>query len=132
MAVLSDIGSDAPVLPARRASAGYWSSVLRRLVRDPVAMVAGAILAAIVFAAIFAPLVAPADPYKGAMLRRLKPIGDALYLLGSDELARDMLSRLIYGGRLSLFMGVLPVACAFAIGSTLGIFPGFVGGWGEM
>ena len=65
--------------------------------------------------------VAPADPYKGAMLRRLKPVGDALYLLGSDELGRDMLSRLIYGGRLSLFMGVLPVACAFAIGATLGL-----------
>jgi peptide/nickel transport system permease protein len=132
MAVLTDIRSDAPALPAQRASAGYWSSVLRRLVRDPVAMFAAAILAAIVLAAIFAPLVAPADPYKGAMLRRLKPIGDALYLLGSDELGRDMLSRLIYGGRLSLFMGVLPVACAFAVGSTLGILAGYVGDWANM
>jgi peptide/nickel transport system permease protein len=132
MAVLSDIRADAPVLPAQRASAGYWGSVLRRLARDPVAMAAAAILAAIVLAAIFAPLVAPADPYKGAMLRRLKPIGDAFYLLGSDELGRDMLSRLIYGGRLSLFMGVLPVACAFAIGSTLGLVAGYVGGWVNM
>jgi peptide/nickel transport system permease protein len=132
MAVLSDIGSDAPTLPAQRASAGYWASVLRRLARDPVAMAAAAILAAIVLAAIFAPWVAPADPYKGAMLRRLKPIGDALYLFGSDELGRDMLSRLIYGGRLSLFMGVLPVACAFAIGSTLGILAGYVGDWVNM
>jgi peptide/nickel transport system permease protein len=132
MAVFSDIRSDAPSLPAQRASAGYWASVLRRLARDPVAMVAAAILAAIVLAAVFAPLVAPADPYKGAMLRRLKPIGDALYWFGSDELGRDMLSRLIYGGRLSLFMGVLPVACAFAIGSTLGILAGYVGGWVNM
>jgi peptide/nickel transport system permease protein len=106
--------------------------VLRRLARDPVAMVAAAVLATIVLAAVFAPLVAPADPYKGAMLRRLKPIGDALYLLGSDELGRDMLSRLIYGGRLSLFMGVLPVACAFAIGATLGVLAGYVGGWVNM
>jgi peptide/nickel transport system permease protein len=132
MAVLSDIRLDAPVLPAQRASAGYWGSVLRRLARDPVAMVAAAILATIVLAAVFAPLVAPADPYKGAMLRRLKPIGDTLYLLGSDELGRDMLSRLIYGGRLSLFMGVLPVACAFAIGATLGLIAGYVGGWVNM
>jgi peptide/nickel transport system permease protein len=132
MAVLSDIRSVAPILPAQPASAGYWGSVLRRLARDPVAMVAGAILATIVLAAIFAPWVAPADPYKGAMLRRLKPIGDALYLLGSDELGRDMLSRLIYGGRLSLFMGVLPVVCAFAIGSTLGILAGYIGGWVNM
>jgi peptide/nickel transport system permease protein len=132
MAVLSDIRVDAPVLPAQRASVGYWGSVLRRLARDPVAMVAAAILATIVLAAVFAPLVAPADPYKGAMLRRLKPIGDTLYLLGSDELGRDMLSRLIYGGRLSLFMGVLPVACAFAIGATLGLIAGYVGGWVNM
>jgi peptide/nickel transport system permease protein len=63
------------------------------------------------------------------MIRRLKPVGDAFYLLGSDELGRDMLTRLIYGGRLSLFMGVLPVCCAFLIGSTFGIFAGYVGGW---
>jgi peptide/nickel transport system permease protein len=132
MAVLSDLRADAPTLPAQRASAGYWAGVLRRLARDPVAMVAAAVLAALLLAAIFAPLVAPADPYKGAMLRRLKPIGDALYLLGSDELGRDMLSRLIYGGRLSLFMGVLPVACAFAIGSTLGVLAGYVGDWVNM
>jgi peptide/nickel transport system permease protein len=132
MAVLSDIRTDAPALPAPRASTGYWASVLRRLLRDPVAMAAAAVLAAIVLAAIFAPWVAPADPYKGAMLRRLKPIGDALYALGSDELGRDMLSRLIYGGRLSLFMGVLPVACAFAVGSTLGVLAGYVGGWVNM
>jgi peptide/nickel transport system permease protein len=132
MAVLSDIRADAPTLPAQRASAGYWASVLRRVARDPVAMAAAAVLLTIVLAAVFAPWVAPADPYKGAMLRRLKPIGDTLYLLGSDELGRDMLSRLIYGGRLSLFMGVLPVVCAFAIGSTLGILAGYVGDWVNM
>jgi peptide/nickel transport system permease protein len=90
------------------------------------------VILAIVLAAVFAPFVAPGDPYKGAMLRRLKPIGDSLYWLGSDELGRDMLTRLIYGGRLSLFMGVLPVACAFAIGSALGVFAGYVGGWINM
>jgi peptide/nickel transport system permease protein len=132
MAVLTDLRSDIPVIPAQRASAGYWASVLRRLARDPVANAAAAILLTIVLAAIFAPFVAPADPYKGAMLRRLKPVGDALYLLGSDELGRDMLTRLIYGGRLSLFMGVLPVACAFAIGASLGILAGYVGDWVNM
>jgi peptide/nickel transport system permease protein len=106
--------------------------VLQRLLRDPVAVAGGCIILTIVLAAIFAPWIAPGDPYKGAMLRRLKPIGDALYWLGSDELGRDMLTRLIYGGRLSLFMGVLPVACAFVIGSTLGIFAGYVGGWVNM
>jgi peptide/nickel transport system permease protein len=132
MAVLTDIRSDAPAALPQRASAGYWGSVLRRLARDPVAVAAGLILLAIVLAAIFAPWIAPADPYKGSMIRRLRPVGDALYLLGSDELGRDMLTRLIYGGRLSLFMGVLPVVCAFAIGSTLGIIAGYVGGWVNM
>jgi peptide/nickel transport system permease protein len=55
-------------------------------------------------------------------------VGDAIYLLGSDELGRDMVSRLIYGGRLSLMMGVLPVAFAFLAGSTIGIVAGFAGG----
>jgi len=132
LALLSDIRIDAPAALPLRASRGYWGSVLRRLLRDPVAVAAGCIILTIVLAAIFAPWIAPGDPYRGAMLRRLKPIGDALYLLGSDELGRDMVTRLIYGGRLSLFMGVLPVACAFVIGSTLGIFAGYVGGWVNM
>jgi len=132
MAVLSDIRIDTVAPLPARASRGYWGSVLRRLMRDPVAMVAAGVILTIVLAAAFAPFVAPGDPYKGAMLRRLKPIGDATYWLGSDELGRDMLTRLIYGGRLSLFMGVLPVACAFVIGSTLGVFAGYVGGWVNM
>src|SRR5258706_10773983 len=123
MAVLTDLRSDIPVIPAQRAGAGYWASVLRRLARDPVAIAAGVILLTIVLAAIFAPFVAPADPYKGAMLRRLKPVGDALYLLGSDELGRDMLTRLIYGGRPSLFIGVLAVACALALRASLRSLP---------
>src|SRR5712691_5812858 len=100
--------------------------------RDPVAVAAAIVILTIVLAAIFAPWIAPAEPYKGSMIRRLKPIGDAFYLLGSDELGRDMLTRLIYGGRLSLFMGVLPVACAFVIGSTLGVVAGYTGGWLNM
>jgi peptide/nickel transport system permease protein len=113
---------------APRAARGYWASVARRLARDPVALGAGAVILALVLAALLAPWLAPADPYRGAMLRRLKPVGDAMYLLGSDELGRDMLSRLIYGGRLSLFIGVTPVVIAFVIGSGLGIFAGYVGG----
>jgi peptide/nickel transport system permease protein len=115
--------------PPRTRTGGYWSGVVRRLSRDPVAITAAVIIALIVLAAILAPYVAPADPYKGSMIRRLKPVGFPGYLLGSDELGRDMLSRLIYGGRLSLFMGVLPVVCAFFIGSTIGIIAGYIGGW---
>lgn len=112
-----------------KAGKGYWGSVWLRLIQDRVAMIALTIIALIVLAAIFAPYIAPADPFKGSMIRRLKPIGTPGYLLGADELGRDMLTRLIYGGRLSIFMGVLPVLCAFVVGSSIGIFAGYVGGW---
>jgi peptide/nickel transport system permease protein len=115
--------------PARRPTRGYWGSVGRRLLRDPVAVTAAAVILLIVLAAIFAPWVTHIDPYKGTMIRRLKPVWDTNFILGSDELGRDMLTRLIYGGRLSLFMGVLPVVFAFVIGSSVGIVAGYVGGW---
>ncbi|MCA3641910.1 MAG: ABC transporter permease [Methylobacterium sp.] len=109
-------------------SPGYWSGVLGRLRRDPVAMFALLVIIALVLMAILAPYIAPADPYRGQMLRRLRPIGTPGFPLGTDELGRDMLSRLIYGARLSLLMGVTPVFIAFFIGSFIGIAAGFVGG----
>jgi peptide/nickel transport system permease protein len=124
MAAIADTLAAAPV----KASRGYWTSVGVRLTRDPVAMVALAVILVIASAAILAPLIAPADPFRGSMIRRLRPIGFPGYPLGSDELGRDMLTRLIYGGRLSLFMGVTPVLCAFVIGSSFGIFAGYLGG----
>jgi peptide/nickel transport system permease protein len=108
---------------------GYWSTVGRRLVRDPVSVICAAILILIALAAIFAPYLPLADPYQGSMIRRLRPIGTPNYPLGSDELGRDMLTRLIYGGRLSLILGLAPVALAFAIGTTLGVIAGYVGGF---
>jgi peptide/nickel transport system permease protein len=107
---------------------GYWATVGRRLVRDPVSVVCAILLIAIALAAIFAPHLGLADPYQGSMVRRLRPIGTAGYSLGTDELGRDMLARLIYGGRLSLLIGLLPVVLAFVIGTTLGIIAGYVGG----
>lgn len=103
--------------------------LLRRLGRNPVALFAAALLALVVGAALFAPWLAPADPYKASMLRRLAPIGTAGFLLGTDELGRDMVSRLMYGGRLSLLMGALPVLFAFVIGTAIGLVAGYVGGF---
>ena len=62
------------------------------------------------------------------MLKRLLPVGSEGYLLGTDELGRDMLTRLMYGARLSLLMGVLPVFFAFVMGTSIGLFAGYVGG----
>lgn len=115
-------------LPVER-SQGYWAGAARKLLRDPVAVVSGLIVLALLSLAIFGPWLAPADPYASSMLGRLKPIGSPNYPLGSDELGRDMLSRLIVGARLSLFMGLTPVLLAFVIGTSLGLLAGYAGGW---
>lgn len=109
-------------------SRSYWRLVARQFRREPVALASAVVLLVIVAAAVFAPWLAPADPYKASMLRRLLPVGSPGYLLGADELGRDMLTRLMYGGRLSLLMGVVPVLAAFLIGTTAGVAAGYVGG----
>jgi peptide/nickel transport system permease protein len=131
---MSDIALDKPldnfdeqVAPATRVR-GYWQSVFYRLRHDPVTLFFAAIVLLIVLAAIFAPLVAPFDPYKESVISRLKPFGWKDHLLGTDELGRDMLSRIIYGGRVSLLMGVVPVLIASLVGGLLGVVGGFAGG----
>ena len=109
-------------------SRSYWSTVADSISRDPVTLAFASILALIVLSAIFADVIAPADPYKTNMIKRLKPIGTEGYILGADELGRDMLSRLLYGGRLSLMMGISPVALALVLGGILGLVAGFLGG----
>jgi peptide/nickel transport system permease protein len=110
------------------ASRSFWRTVRRRLARDPVSVICACILLIIILAAIFAPLIAPYDPYKTSMARRLLPLGDHRHWLGTDELGRDLLTRLIYGGRTSLFMGFVPVFHATLIGGSLGIVAGYAGG----
>ncbi len=109
-------------------SRGYWATVLERLKRDRVTLFFGGVVLAVILIAVFADFLAPQDPYKANMIKRLKPVGTEGHLLGTDETGRDMLSRLIHGSRLSLFMGIMPVLNALLIGGALGIIAGFVGG----
>jgi peptide/nickel transport system permease protein len=122
------ISKPSTVAPFER-SPGYWTSVFARFRRDPVAVAAAFVVLALVLIAVLAPWIAPHDPYRSSVLRRLRPIGTENFPLGTDELGRDMLSRLVMGARLSLFMGVTPVIVAFVVGSTIGIVAGYVGGW---
>jgi peptide/nickel transport system permease protein len=119
-----------PLPAAAAASSGrsYWAMVWYQLLRDPMALLISFILLLIVSAAVFAPWLAPADPYKASMLHRLLPLGSEGHLLGTDELGRDMVTRLMYGGRISLLMGVIPVLAAFVIGTTTGLLAGYAGG----
>jgi len=107
---------------------GYWRSVWARFIKDPVAIGASAVLLVLLILAVFGPWLTPADPFKASMLSRLKPIGTEGFPLGTDELGRDMLSRLMVGARLSLLMGITPVVLAFFIGSAIGILAGYAGG----
>ena len=124
---------DSLVMPLPAAAAvssgrSYWAMVWYQLLRDPMALLISFILLLIVSAAVFAPWLAPADPYKASMLHRLLPLGSEGHLLGTDELGRDMVTRLMYGGRISLLMGVIPVLAAFVIGTTTGLLAGYAGG----
>lgn len=111
-----------------RAGTGYWVRVWARLREDKVTIAVSAILLAVVAAAVFAPVLSPHDPLAGSALTRLKPIGTEGHWLGTDEVGRDLGARMVYGGRLSLLCGVLPVFLALLVGGSLGIVAGFRGG----
>jgi peptide/nickel transport system permease protein len=105
----------------------YWVAVGGRLWRDRTTMAVASIMLLIVALAVFAPWVATHDPLQGSVLRRLKPIGTPGFFLGTDETGRDIWSRLVYGGRLSLICGLTPVLGATCIGGFLGLLAGIGG-----
>ena len=103
-------------------------SFLRVFVRDRQAVVGLAIIAIAGGAALAAPLISPWDPLAAAGVERLSPIGTAGHLLGTDEQGRDILSRLIWGGRASLLVGILPTVAAGIVALGLGLLAGYAGG----
>jgi len=110
------------------APASYWRTVAWRLSRDPTTLVAGGLLVAIALSALLAPWIAPYDPNAGSIRLRLAPIGAASHPLGTDEQGRDMLSRLLFGGRMTLVAGLTPVVVGFLLGTVLGVVAGYAGG----
>jgi peptide/nickel transport system permease protein len=94
------------------------------------------LIAFFVLAAVFAPLLAPYDPNSQNLLGRMRPPGTVSrsfhYLLGSDELGRDLLSRLIYGARVSLFVAIASVIMSGVVGVLLGMLAGYLRGWVEL
>jgi peptide/nickel transport system permease protein len=107
--------------------------VLRELVRNKAALVGLLVLLAVVASAVLAPVIAPYDPTAQEITRRLKPPGwaspgDPLNVLGTDHLGRDILSRIIFGARISLIIGLSAVAVAGTLGTLLGLVAGYRGG----
>ncbi|OFX35558.1 MAG: glutathione ABC transporter permease GsiD [Armatimonadetes bacterium RBG_16_67_12] len=109
-------------MPARRLGAGG------RLIRHPSARIGGVLLLVVVFGAVFAPMLARYDPVAIAPERRLQGASLA-HPFGTDLYGRDTLTRVLYGGRISLAVGALSVGLALGVGGTLGALSGFWGGW---
>ncbi len=105
----------------------------RRLSRDPLALVGMATIAAISIAAVSAPWIAPFDPteqfFDGMTLEGAPLPPGEQFLLGTDLLGRDLLSRLLYGARTSLIIGVVANGAAVTVGTLLGVVAGYVQGW---
>ncbi len=99
-------------------------SAWQRLLRDKPAVIAGSFLLLVVLAAIFAPYLTPFDPYNNNIRMRLRPPGGD-YLLGTDAQGRDMLTRLLYGIRMTLLIGFCGVMLGGLIGAAMGIIAAF-------
>ncbi|TCP45428.1 peptide/nickel transport system permease protein [Tamaricihabitans halophyticus] len=113
---------------------GARTGMLRAVLRNRLAAGALLVLLLMVLAAVLAPLIAPHDPNAQDLLARLRPPawhaeGDASYLLGTDQLGRDLLSRMIYGARVSLLVGAAAALLAGTLGAIIGLVSGFLGGW---
>src|SRR5580700_203003 len=109
-----------------------WRRVSVRLGACP--LIPTLILAGVAFVAIFANVLAPHNPEIGSLAARFRPPfwqtgGSTKYLLGTDQLGRDVLSRLIFGARVSVVVGFTAVIFAGVVGTTLGIVSGYLGGW---
>ncbi len=113
-----------------RLSTGFYADAARRLRRNRAAMTGLLVVAGLVVLAVFAPLIAPADPIAQNLEMRLIP-PSRQHWLGTDDLGRDLLTRMIYGGRVSLTVGLVSVGIALAVGTVLGLAGGFYRGVSE-
>ena len=125
---------EANVLARKQRS--LWQDAWWRLRRNRAAMFGIIIITLTALLAIFAPIIAPFDPtQQDTKANNMDPfwVGgqyqDSHYLLGSDELGRDILSRLIWSARISMIVGLVPTLIVFTMGCTLGLVAGFFGGW---
>lgn len=101
--------------------------IFRRFLKHKPAVIGSVVFLVMILIAVFAPLIAKIDPTLITPDFEAEP--SAIYWLGTDEVGRDVFSRLIYGSRISLFVGICSVAIYVTIGTTLGLIAGYFGGW---
>jgi peptide/nickel transport system permease protein len=121
------IGRPLAGVATARASRGLWRDAFGRLLRNRPALVGLVIIGLFVAAAILAPVLAPNDPLVGNLRDRTHPPGGA-HLLGTDLQGRDVLSRILYGARISLLVGVISVVMGVTMGGIVGAIAGAFGG----
>ena len=105
-----------------------FNETWRRLRRQRLAMVGGGVLFLLLFIALCAPVLAPHDPMEQNLYARLQP-PSLEYPMGTDDFGRDIFSRMIYGSRISLRIGVASITAALLVGTLLGLWAGYWGGW---
>ncbi|HEY6103937.1 MAG TPA: ABC transporter permease [bacterium] len=117
-----------PIQHSRRT--GFYQDAWRRLRHNPAAILGLLIVAAFALAAVFAPFILRSDPIEQDLDAQLLPPSGA-HWLGTDDLGRDLLTRIIYGGRTSLTVGFASVLLALSVGTLLGLTAGFYGRWAD-
>lgn len=120
------VGQTGLLLGAERVRRGRLHQAGRRLRRRPGAMAGAVVILVFVAVALLAPVIAPADPNEISRDRRAAPSAD--HFFGTDDLGRDVLSRVIYGARVSLRVGLVSIGIALTAGSLLGVVAGYAGG----
>jgi len=125
MASSNSVSSLPPSLAKQRSQ---FSDVWQRFTRNRIAVAGLIIVVLLVLMALFAPLLAPQDPAVQTLANKRMPPG-ATYWLGADEFGRDILSRVIYGARVALYVALVAVALALVMGVAIGLVAGFAGGW---
>ena len=134
--------SDAPVpvKPMSRWRRAAQSDLLYTFKRSPVAVVSAVVVLVLVLAAVFAPWIAPTNPFDPATLNLMNGFTPPMepnaftgqtFMFGTDDQGRDVFSTILYGMRISLFVGLAAVLFAMVLGITLGLISGYVGGWVE-
>lgn len=114
--------------PKKRASSSLFLDAMRRLRRNRLALGGGFLIAAFLFLAVFAPWVAPYDPIEQDW-RSVQQAPSGSHWFGTDELGRDLLSRVIHGARISMTIGVISVSIGLVFGTTVGLVSGYFGGF---
>ncbi|MCL2491698.1 MAG: ABC transporter permease [Coriobacteriia bacterium] len=109
-------------------SHSLWRDAFKRLLKDRLAVISAIIIIAVIGISILAPVIAPYAPNEMDLAKRLQPIGTPGHILGTDQAGRDILSRLIWGGRISVAIGVGAVAAALVFGVLIGLIAGFYKG----